>query len=340
MNVVNGPSFNYGTDYTVIHGGTTISWTGLLLQQQLQVGDVVRIAYSEEQATAAGDAVSILGVLDNNSRVDSNNIVGTNVFPPLTDIAIGVFFNTPIKIRYNNFYRTDAWYQGGTPTDSTGNFSDDPLFNDEANNDFRLKAGSPDIDAGDPERWDKIFEEMGIVHSGNEWVTGGTVIVRENIAPFDRDIDITGIHRYVDDFSGDVGSYEYANGWIFTGVPGGDHVAEYGYDFNNPGTVSFPYETLDRAFDQGFSDEIFVRVNPVPGQTGSSYIPFTGKSRRGRYNSKNLQLNPDSLSIGDNTEDDIAFVYPLYPSFATGEVYVAEDGDDASVGSYAAPLGR
>jgi hypothetical protein len=44
MNVVNGPSFPYGTDYTVTSDGSVVSWSGLGLDGQFQVGDLVRVS--------------------------------------------------------------------------------------------------------------------------------------------------------------------------------------------------------------------------------------------------------------------------------------------------------
>ena len=330
VNVVNGPSFQYGVDYEVIKWGQVVSWDGLRLEQEFAQGDLIRIMYAEDVDPGGGNAVSVLNTGDTNSRIDSNNITGK-----ATDIDLGVFFNSPLKIRYNNFYQTTDWYNGAVPSNNEGNFSSDPKYTDPGNDDFRLQSTSPDIDRGDPTRWDDILGEMGFGETNGEYYYLGSHS-RENVAPFNRDIDITGVHRSVLSPTGDVGAYEYNlnEGSL------GNHVAEDGYDFAYPGTESQPYGTIDRGYRRVQTDDLYIKTNVMPYESGGDIIdPSTSLYNYGRYRSKNIELNNAGVYIGDNnTERDIALIYPSYPSYTTGAVYVSLDGDDTNDGSKGTPF--
>jgi parallel beta-helix repeat protein len=328
VNVVDGPSFQYGVDYVGTAGGYLVSWDGRELDSVLQVGDILRIMYSEDIDPGGGEAIRVLNVSDPNSTIDSNNIGNTT-----SDIALGVFFNTALKIRYNNFYRATLDYNNiATPTSALGNFSDDPLYTNAGMGDFSLQVGSPNIDAGDPTRWDSIMEEIGVgvVGGGYTGIGGAT---RVNTAPFDRDLDISLVDRKAADelrlgpgmFTGDIGAHEYTDG-THTGEY---YVDESGYDRAYFGGSSDPFSTIDRAFDPSLADDsINIVTNPVvPG--GSSY---------GRYSSKNMALSDRDLKPGNETKKDIVYVTPTFPSYDTGAVYVGPDGaDDTGDGSYSNP---
>ena len=329
VNVVNGPSFKYGQDYTVIGFGSILNWAGLQLEQEFKAGDLIRIMYSEDVDPGGGNAITAMGITDPNSRVDSNNISGK-----ATDISLGVFFDTPMKFRYNNLHKVTTWFDGVTPS-AVGNFSSDPLYVDPGNGDFRLQPTSPDIDRGDPQRWDQIFNEMGIANTGFGY-TGLPSFTRTNIAPFGRDIDIVDVHRRILGPTGDIGAHEYD---IYEGS-NGSYVKESGYDQGTPGTDSKPYGTVDRGFNSATGD-FFVGANDVPYQIGAVYYPTSDgmlSHRYGRYISKDTELSPRSMFIGEDTDRDLAYVYPSYPSYSTGAVYVSEDGDDASAGTKAQPF--
>ncbi|MBD3262624.1 MAG: hypothetical protein GF334_13305 [Candidatus Altiarchaeales archaeon] len=321
VNVVNGPSFPYGTDYTVISDGSIVSWDGLGLDGQVQVGDLLRIMYSEAADPQGAEAIRALGVNDPDSTIDSNNITGTT----LSNIELGVFINQQLRMRYNNFYRTNVWYSGPL-SDDTKNFSDDPLYTDPTNGDFRIPAGSPDVNAGDPTRWDKILTDMDL---GN----------RENVAPFNREIDYTGVHRYALGPSGDVGAFEYN---VNEGSAG-TYVGEDGYDFAYPGSETAPYATIDRGFNRAGSSDLSVEANAVPvvgGVTGPFTVPTTGSEvvRYGRYPSEDLMLGSGKINVGQSQDGDVAFVRSSYPRFETGVVYVSPDGSDTTgTGSYTGP---
>lgn len=80
-----------------------------------------------------------------------NNIIVAKAGQPA--IYCGNFndTNSP-EIRFNNVFSPSAVAYDGFCTDQTGingNISDDPIFVDSSNNDYRLSAGSPSIDAGD-----------------------------------------------------------------------------------------------------------------------------------------------------------------------------------------------
>jgi len=326
MNVVNGPSFGYDQDYTVTGSGSIVSWDGLQLENEFEVGDLVRIKYVEGDAPVSGEAIRAFDVGDVNSRIDSNNITGA-----ASDISLGVYFNTPLKIRYNNFYKNTTWYDGSTATDEEGNFASDPLYTDPSNDDFRLQVLSPDIDRGDPERWDNIIEEMGIQNIGG--YTGGLAITRANVAPFNRDLDYTGTHRIAVDASGDVGAWEHNpnEGSL------GNYVAEDGYDRAYPGTESEPYATLDRGYSRAGSQDLHVETRQVPYQDGENLTEPIAGPRYGRYRSRNIVLSDSNIKVGEE-DGDVVYIYPSYPSFETGAVYVSPDGDDGYTGTEESPF--
>lgn len=329
VNIVNGPSFAYDTDYTVVTPGSIISWSGLGLESQLAVGDVIRIIYSEAGAPiSSSEAVKIFGVLDSNSRVDSNNIVGTLI----PDVNLGIYFSTPIKIRHNNFYNTFTGYQGATPSSETGNFSLDPAFVSPGlpDNDYRLQSTSPNINNGDPVRWTEIYSEMGIQNIGG-WTSVG-VPTRNNVTPFGRDIDAAGVNRYVVGFTGDVGAYEYNQNDGSTG----QYVAEDGYDYTYPGTETGPYATLDRGYDRVGLNTLHIKTNPMPMDIGAGYTGTNGMGY-GRYTSKNLVLSGGDMTT-DGTDRDTVFIFATHPSYETGAVYASPDGDDSYTGTFDSPF--
>lgn len=307
VNVVNGPSFEYGKDYIVNNTGSLVEWDGLGLDGELKIGDVLRVLYSEDVDPGSGTAISAVNIIDPNSTIDSNNITGTTG----SDIAMGVFFSgTPFKIRYNNFYKTTMWYNA-SPSDDTGNFSDDPLY-ENPGVDFRLQAGSPSIDRGDPNRWSNIYDE--IIDPASP--------LRENDAPFNRDIDRDGMHRFKSDASGDVGAYEYFSG----GYVGDPYVDEQGYDLAFNGSQSTPFGTLDRGFSFSPGDDVFVKINPV-GSTGTSFVI---NNKYGRYRTQNLAVSAKDLVFGGGSKYDVVYLYPSYPAYSTGAVFVTPTGSDIS----------
>ena len=302
VSVTTGPSFYYDTDYTVIGGGSVVSWAGLVLDGQLEIGEVLRILYSETTTPGSGEAIRAEGVIDPNSRVDSNNFTGLGT--PLPDIAVGVYFNTPLKIRYNNFMDVTVPYTGDTPTDATGNISADPLYVDALTDDFRLQTGSPDIDAADPERWEDAW--LGIADRSVY-----------NAVPFNRNKDHIGVRRNYS--TPDIGAFEYVTG-INPGLT--SYIAESGFDFIHTGSGDSPYATLDKGFmtDKG----IVVGVSPVAGYTG-----ILGSPGLGRYGSKNISfVGTQKIDIGASGLGNTALISASYPSISANKVYVSPDGGD------------
>jgi len=312
VNVVEGPSFQYGVDYVGAADGSIVSWDGYQLESDLIAGDILRIMYSEDIDPGGGEAIRVLNVTDTNSTIDSNIIGNTT-----SNIALGIFFNSALKIRYNNFFGSAVNYNTiSTPTNSEGNFSGDPLYTNAAGGDFTLQAGSPDINAGDPIRWDIVSTE--ILNSS-----------RVNIAPLDRDTDRALVNRRAADgnrlgtgsYTGDVGAYEY----LSDSHTGDYYVDEQGYDRAYFGGVGDPFGTVDRGFDPTLADnDIYVGGNLVP-ITG-----ITGGSNYGRYRSKNMPLSARALIPGNQTTNDVIYVTPTFPTYDTGAVYVDPDGSDVS----------
>ncbi len=338
VNMVNGSSYLYGSDYIVTGSGSIVSWSGLGLDGQLQIGDILRIEYSEGGTVGAGDALRLLNVGDPNSRVDSNSFSGKMSGVPAA-MPLGIFFNTSVKIRHNNFYNTTTFWSGSIPTGATGlkNLSTDPKYVDPNTANFRLMDVSPNIDAGDPGRWTEVYNEMGIYNVGSGYTASGAS-ARANVAPFNRNKDFLDFDRGVTGIvgvTGDIGAYEFNPGETALG----NYVAENGYDISNPGTATRPYATLDRGFARGATG-IRVHTNFMPYEASTGVYTmssYTGVSVS-RYHSGDMVLSDGCLQIGSNTKNDMAVIYPAYSRFETGVVYVSPDGNDRYTGTSSSPL--
>jgi len=333
MNVVNGPSFAYYDDYIVVGDGSIVKWEGLRLEQEFAIGDLIRIMYSEAGYAMDSGTVKVFGVtVSPNSRVDSNNITGNDV----DNISLGVYFNQPINIRYNNFWNADVGYTGATPTDDTGNFTGAPMYVDASVGDYRLQPGSPDIDAGDPDRWTDILGEMGIGLTGGGWTSIGPD-TRGNVTPFGRDVDIAGAHRYVIDSYGDVGAHEYNPNEGSTG----SWVSEDGYDVIYQGTETGPFWTPDYAYSHSDGGDLNAKTNEMLGLSGAtgagSWVGLTGASRRAVYRSGGMTVTDGLLLVQGGRTVDYVVVQPDLSVYETGAVFVAPDGNDASDGSETGP---
>ena len=304
VNVVFGPSFNYGQDYTVINGGLTISWDGLELDGELNVNDVLRIEYSESSLISSEGTIFI-NTNETNSRVDSNNITSS---PIGIQSAVGQDF----KVRYNDFFNTPIYYTG---TDFVGNFSSDPLYTGP---DYRIPPSSPDIDAADPDRWNTILQELGVGITGGGF-TGIFSVQRPGVASFNRNLDKDGRHRNIRPDPHDVGAYEFGA----TGINPEPYtyVNENGYDIDVPGSITGPFATLDEGYL--YTGPIKPKTNPLwpEGYTGPLDHGATGV-RYGRYNSNDLELSSDQLFIDTQTKESIVYVYPSFSSCGLTGVFV------------------
>jgi hypothetical protein len=337
FNVVNGPSFNYGTDFTVLLSGSLISWSGLQLETEFQVGDVVRVMYSESSDIEQGDAIRIQNIGDQNSRVDSNSISQSTL-----PVAIGVYFTTPIKIRNNNFYGVTRWWGAPVsvvPTGATGinNISANPLYVDPINDNFKLQDNSPNINKGDSTRWSDIYSEMGVIKVGENYTASSTGIV-DRISSFDRDLDFDLFHRGatgIQGVTGDIGAYEYNSNETAMG----NYVAEFGQDIAYPGTETGPYATPDRGYLRAGNQDLHIATNVVPVHNSVSGIyefSDTGSSYS-RFRSKDIVLSNGNLIIGSQAKNDVVIIYPSHPSYETGLTYVSPDGDNSWTGTINAP---
>lgn len=336
FNVVNGPSFNYGTDFTVILSGSMISWDGYQLESEFAVGDVVRIMYSETGDIDPGDAIRVQNVGDENSRIDSNSISGN-----LTPVGRGVYFNTSVKIRYNNFDDVTTWWDGATPTGDTGmyNIGESAMYRDPFAEDFRLQPGSPNIDSGDFNRWNNIYGEIGVEKTPYGFTASYTGI-RNNVSPFDRDIDFDLFHRGatgIQGLTGDIGALEFNHNETAMG----NYVAEYGFDKAYPGTETGPYATPDRGYQRSGVNDLYIATNVVPSQESvtGAYTFYTSGSSYSRFRSKDIILSDSDLVIGTRNKNDVVVIYPSHPSLSTDLVYVSPDGSDTGMadGTLSAP---
>jgi hypothetical protein len=336
VNYIGGPPFLYDVGYTVEGFGSLVTWSGLELQQELTVGEMIRVMYSEDDDPGNGDAISLLAAIDPNSRVDSNSITAGIGAP---DIDIGVFITRPVKIRHNNFYRNTAWWDGVTPTGDTGlsNIDTNPLYRDPEGKDFHLQyqgvsGTSPNIDAADPGRWSNVYDEMGVIKVGGQYTASYTGI-RANVAPFDRSLDYDSYNRGVTGMvgtTGDIGALEFNQHETALG----NYVSEQGYDIAHPGTATGPYATIDRGYARAGLG-LYVSTNQVPGLTSptGSYTGLGDGIAYGRYHSKNIVLSDSEIKVGHQTSKDTAFVYSSYPAYETGAVYVGVDAGAGATGT-------
>jgi len=215
-NSVNGPALDYGVDFIITGNGLTLSWDGYALEGQLKVGDILRVMYVEGADIAGGDAIRAIGVVDPNSTIDSNNING--YVDEKVPIQYGIFFNSPLKVKNNNFYYANGSvisggkpagpYYIGTASEDANNigsdninlqpdvrYKDDPRYVDPANRNFYLSSlYNPDIDNGEKERWELLAYEMGLTGS-DAGVTAIGSITREGIAPFNNNLDLNKVNR-------------------------------------------------------------------------------------------------------------------------------------------------
>jgi hypothetical protein len=332
FNIVNGPSFNYSTDFTVTSLGSIISWDGLQLESELALGDVVRVMYSEDQDSVTGEAIRLMSVGDQNSRIDSNSISGRilgggSELP----VGIGVYFNSPLKIYNNNFDLVDTWWDGpSNPTGGTGmhNFAETAMYRDVNDDDFHLQSSSPNINKADYGRWSGIYSEMGVERINGHF-TGINYGTREQIAPFDRDIDNDFLHRGatgINGETGDVGAFEYN----FNEYSTGNYVEEFGYDILFPGTETGPYATVDRGYARSNFNYLYVGTSPISG--------LSNGMRYGRYRSKNIILSDSEFVVGSQTKNDIVYIYPSHSELATGMIYVSPSGRDTYTGTQESPF--
>lgn len=338
MNVVNGPSFGYGKDYVGDAFGSMVSWDGYQLENELAAGDMVRVMYSEDQDPGGGDAVRLYDVADGDSRFDSNSVSGRVLgggaeFP----IGIGVFLNTPVKIRYNNFDLVDDWWDGTAPSGATGlyNIGETALYRDPNYDDFRLQPDSPNIDRGDYGRWSGIYSEMGIIKVDGQY-TGSGPSTRTNVAPFGRDLDFDMFHRGatgIQGETGDIGAWEFNHHETALG----DHVDEWGYDKAYPGTETGPYASIDRGYRRAGSSGLYVDTDIIPYSESGLYIDPISGTAYGRHRSKDIDLSNSLIHVGGGSGHDAVYVYSSYPSFETGMVYVSPDGKDTDPGTSQQP---
>ncbi len=100
-------------------------------------------------ATSFGTPSFWLDVRNNIIAGHEGSLGGNDGYAVFTDYA-----PTPCNIEYTLLYGNDVdWDEvNGSPcTDGLGTLDDDPLFSDPDNGDYGLLAGSPAIDAGDPD---------------------------------------------------------------------------------------------------------------------------------------------------------------------------------------------
>ncbi len=134
------------------------------------INDVV-ITNSTFSNNSAGEGDSIfnniredeLAIHENNIFWNTEGRTDNHIVP--RDISLGGFTDLPI---INN-----SIIQGGYGGPGEGNITEDPLFNDPANNDFRLQLNSPGIDTGNNEVLANVAETTDV--AGNPRIYNETV---------------------------------------------------------------------------------------------------------------------------------------------------------------------
>lgn len=335
LSIINGSSsFDYGVDYTVSGYGSIVTWDNLDLDGMLQAGDVLCVRYSEAGSGVNTDsaAIQLLNIGNSDSGVGSNSITGETLGSGQGSIGVGVFYTTPVNLRYNNFHHVVNWWDGAvSPAGSTGigNISADPQYRDTAVGDLRIDDTSPNVDAADPERQQRLNDDLGIgvVEGG---YTGIGSASREGVADCGRNRDPSGfINAAIEDQS--IGAYEYNPNESSSG----EYVEEGGMDMNNPGTELLPYASIERGFSRS-SGDVAVGTDDVPVQNGSTLE--SGGVYYGRYRSGKISLSSGSLVPGDGSGKDLVCVYPLHASVSSGSVYVSPDGNDEWEGTEDRPF--
>lgn len=126
INIVEGSTQSYGTDWTA--SGGVVSWSGLGGEATFLVGATLRIVYQLDSPPSTGIGVFL---------IDSNNIT----YVPSIFFTVGVYslFN------HNNLFNSVA----NIPVMPT-NIHMDPLYVDKASGNFSLQDASPSRHGGNP----------------------------------------------------------------------------------------------------------------------------------------------------------------------------------------------
>ena len=120
VNLMTGSAASYGPGFTVT-AGNTISWGGLLLEEALAVGDILRVVY-----VTAGNPGGSPGFVN----IDSNNLTNiTNI-----QFSSGAHAN----VHHNNFYGSGIGLLLGV-----SNILANPEYLDSANKNYMLANSSP-----------------------------------------------------------------------------------------------------------------------------------------------------------------------------------------------------
>lgn len=143
---------------------------GLWVNSGVDLRFINNTFYGNSIPYGAGSGAAVYMYANSSTKVDfRNNIVAEN------GPGSGVFIASPANktFEYNCVHNnTPSDYQGVTP--GTGSIDADPMFVDAPGGDFRLQAGSPCINTGDPSfqyiEFDGSIADMGAFGTGNEAV--------------------------------------------------------------------------------------------------------------------------------------------------------------------------
>lgn len=222
VSVITGPSLEYGSSYNVVSNGGVITWEGTDLEDLLEVGETLRISYVEDSEDSGTEALKIEDIVDTTSLIDSNIFVNHYGVD-----GEAINSDTPIRIRYNDFYEYDQPFRDTSSSDNTGNINDDPSF---------VSLGGIEYVPGDSSQSSTNQDPDIDTIAYNDVLAGkypsGTILGRR------RDIR----SRHKDDSSiGAVDLFEPANPISEA------HVKELSYVMDNDGTSYDPIGSVDDA---------------------------------------------------------------------------------------------
>ena len=144
--------------------------------------DTVATAFwTQWKPPAAGGTPTADGVM----ILNASNSIFHGKAPVDIDNAVGEYTSAPTTLSYSSTFDTDT--AGAPAWPGTGNIASDPLFVSLAADNYRLAAGSPCINTGDPAAAqndpDGSRADMGALPTGTSTATIGTLVNANITAP-------------------------------------------------------------------------------------------------------------------------------------------------------------
>ena len=240
------------------------------------------VVFSCDTAVKALDTTNLIvssNTFDNNGTgVVATGSAGVVASNNITNCPVGINLSDSTVSSYNNnFFGTPTQY--GTPSDTSGNISADPLYVGIAPFEYCLSIGSPDRGTGTG-----AFDPYSFDFNGARRTDTST------------EVPDIGAYRYID-------ATHTGSGW---------YVAGAGDDFLNSGDATSPFRTLDKAMSLADSS-----ITIDGGHYDSYYLAL--RSQNISLNRLSiLTTDPDYfISYFTLQADDISDGYVTLPSFVT-----------------------